>query len=198
MEKEDYAHWEEERRRRREEWRARRTERRRARHESDEGWEDRKERVLHTRVSERLADDIRKTAEELRVPVSNLVRNVLEDAFSVVEAVTGEVGDLIEDVIEEADKARAKLSRHGRRGLRKARRYVDEDLDEDLREPSPELPEFEDVLGWQPIILNADQTCVGCARELPRGKRAFLGLTSSGISSAYLCSRCAKAVQHRS
>ncbi len=191
MEKEDYAHWEEERRRRREERKAHRDERRRARHQDGEGWEDRKERVLHTRVSERLAEDIRKTAEELRVPVSNLVRNVLEDAFSVVEAVTGEVGDLIEDVIEEADKARAKLSRHGRRGLRKARRYVDEDQ----REPSPELPEFEDVLGWQPIILNADQTCVGCARELPRRKRAFLGLTSSGVSSAYLCSRCAKAAQ---
>ena len=44
----------------------------------------RKERVLHTRISEDLADDIREIAEELRVPVSNIVRNVLEEAFSVV------------------------------------------------------------------------------------------------------------------
>jgi hypothetical protein len=38
----------------------------------------RKERVLHTRISEPLAEDIRRMAEDLRVPVSNLVRNGLQ------------------------------------------------------------------------------------------------------------------------
>ncbi|MEN8181118.1 MAG: hypothetical protein ABFS46_01135, partial [Myxococcota bacterium] len=66
----------EERRRERE---ALRAQRRRAREERRR--HGRKERVLHTRVSDRLADDIREVADELRVPVSNLVRNVLEDAF---------------------------------------------------------------------------------------------------------------------
>ena len=53
----------------------------------------RKERVLHTRISEDLAEDLRKIAEDLRVPVSNVVRNVLEEAFSMVETVTENVGD---------------------------------------------------------------------------------------------------------
>ncbi len=126
METKDYDRWEEERRRRREERRARRGERHRARAGSEPDSEDRKERVLHTRVSERLAEDIRRAAGDLRVPVSNLVRNVLEDAFSVVRAVTGEVGVLIEDVVVEADRAREQLTHHGRRGLRRARRFVEE------------------------------------------------------------------------
>ena len=187
METKDYDRWEEERRRRREERKARRGERRRAQGGSEPDWEDRKERVLHTRVSERLAEDIRRAAGDLRVPVSNLVRNVLEDAFSVVKAVTGEVGELIEDVVEEADRAREQLTRHGRRGFRRARRFVEEELEE----TRAELPEFPDVLGWQPLILNAEQSCAGCGRELPRGRRAFAGLRSTGISSTYLCSRCA-------
>jgi hypothetical protein len=194
MESKDYASWEEERRRRRTERKARREERRQERHVDDESWEDRKERVLHTRVSEKLAEDIRKAADDLRVPVSNLVRNVLEDAFSVVEAVTGEVGDLIEDVVVEADRAREVFSRHGRRGVRRARRFVEEEL-ETPREEAAELPEFPDVIGWQPMILNGERVCDGCAHALSRGKRAFVGLTSSGVSNTYLCSRCAKAVQ---
>ena len=40
----------------------------------------RKERVLHTRVPEVLAEELKKMAEAMRVPVSNVVRTVLEDA----------------------------------------------------------------------------------------------------------------------
>ena len=59
------------------------------RDESREDRRGRKERILHTRISEDLAEDLRRVAEDLRVPVLNLVRNVLEEAFSVVETVTG-------------------------------------------------------------------------------------------------------------
>lgn len=43
--------------------------------------EERKERVLHARIPAVLDEQIKKLAEGLRVPVSNLVRNVLEDAL---------------------------------------------------------------------------------------------------------------------
>jgi hypothetical protein len=93
----------------------------------------RKERVLHTRVSERLAEDIRRTAEDLRVPVSNLVRNLLEEAFQVVEAVSDDVGDFFEEVLDEAEAARARLERaRGRR--RRPRRGAPE------RGSTPPLP----------------------------------------------------------
>ena len=39
----------------------------------------RKERVLHTRIPALLEEDLKSAAERLRVPVSNLVRTILED-----------------------------------------------------------------------------------------------------------------------
>jgi hypothetical protein len=84
----------------------------------------RKERVLHTRVSERLAGDIRRIAEDLRVPASNLVRNVLEEVFDVVETVSDDVGELFEEMLDEAEDARGRIARargraHQRRRARR-------------------------------------------------------------------------------
>jgi len=79
----------------------------------------RKERVLHTRVSETLAEDIRRIADDLRVPASNLVRNVLEEVFDVVESMSDDVGHLFDEVVEEAEAARERLAR--RRGARRKR-----------------------------------------------------------------------------
>jgi hypothetical protein len=83
----------------------------------------RKERVLHTRVSDTLAEDIRRIADDLRVPASNLVRNVLEEVFDVVESVSDDVTDLFGDVLQEADAARERLVRsRDRRGSRHRQR----------------------------------------------------------------------------
>ena len=144
---------------------------------------ERKERVLHTRISDDLVEDIRRAAEDLRVPVSNLVRNVLEEAFSVVEKVTDNVGDLIEDVVEEAERARARMSQRRTRS--------------EHREP-PEAAasartEFADVLGWQPLILNRHQICADCEQPLERGERAYLGVFAAAPSPHFLCPDCADA-----
>src|SRR5271166_3750848 len=47
-----------------------------------------KERVLHTRVPAVLERELKRFADNLRVPVSNLVRTILEDAVSVADAAT--------------------------------------------------------------------------------------------------------------
>jgi hypothetical protein len=73
------------------------------------GHRGRKERVLHTRVSEQLSDDIRKFAEDLRVPASNLVRNVLEEVFAVADSVSDDVGDLLDDLLGEAEGVRERV-----------------------------------------------------------------------------------------
>ncbi len=86
------------------------------RHHRQQRHQRRKERVLHTRVSDTLAEDIRRIADDLRVPASNLVRNVLEEVFDVVESVSDDMTDLFGDVLQEADAARERLVRtHGRR-----------------------------------------------------------------------------------
>ena len=162
--------------------------RRRSRHRGN-----RKERVLHTRISEPLAEDIRRMAEDLRVPVSNLVRNVLEEAFSVVEAVTVNVGDLIEDVAEEAERTRGRI----RSRRHRSRRYYRGHHREAAQEP-PSVPpedrveraEHPDVVGWQPLILNQPRSCADCEEPIERGERGFAGMTASGLSETWLCRDC--------
>ena len=63
----------------------------------DEDDREKQERVIHTRVSERLEQELKDRASALGVSVSNLVRNVLDNAF-----------DLVEDIV--ADSARVASS----------------------------------------------------------------------------------------
>jgi hypothetical protein len=153
---------------------------------SDGSQRARKERVLHTRISDDLAEDIRRAAEDLRVPISNLVRNVLEEAFSVVETVTDNVGELIEDVVDEAERARARMRQRRTRSERRE--------PPDTQEPAaPARSEFAEVLGWQPLILNRHQVCADCEEPLERGERAYLGVFAVSPSPHFLCPDCADA-----
>ena len=58
-----------------------------------------KERVIHTRVPESLDNEVKRRAGNLGLSVSNLVRNVLENAFGLVE-------DIVADSAEIARSAR--------------------------------------------------------------------------------------------
>jgi hypothetical protein len=136
---------------------------------------------------EQLARDIRQMAEDLRVPVSNLVRNVLEETFSVVESVTDDMGDLLEDVIEQAERASDRIHHSQRRRREREAR-------EAHRRQRSERPEaFDDIEAWQPVVLNVPRRCDGDGREIRRGEQAFVGLTSSGLSGTYLCPPCVEA-----
>ena len=159
----------------------------------------RKERVLHTRVSEELSEDIRRFAEEVRVPASNLVRNVLEEVFSVVESVSDDVGGVLGDLREEARDARQRIlgerPRRGRSG-RAARGSFDEEVERELRrderggaEPAPER-DFSEVLGWQPLVSNRAVSCAGCGDALRPGDRAFFGVKPTGLSDVVVCPDC--------
>lgn len=159
---------------------------------------ERKERVLHTRISEPLAEDIRRIAEELRMPVSNIVRNVLEEAFDVVETVTENVGDLIENVVEDAERGR--WSDSFRNAGHARRRHRSRPVREERAAPpvqpassapqSEAPPEFSEIVGWQPLILNRNQVCADCESRLDRGERAYAGMSEAGVLSNYLCQDC--------
>jgi hypothetical protein len=142
--------------------------------------------VLHTRISEPLAEDIRRMAEDLRVPVSNLVRNVLEEAFAVVETVTENFGDLIEDVVDEAERTRERI----RRRSLQSRRSVRDDAPRGAGTPRAEHPE---VLGWQPLVFNQPRACSDCEEPIERGERAYVGMTAKGLSDIHLCRDCVDA-----
>ena len=65
--------------------------------------DERKERVIHTRVPESLEAELRKRAQDLGMSVSNLVRNVLGHAV-------GLVGDVVADSHAIARAARGERS----------------------------------------------------------------------------------------
>jgi hypothetical protein len=168
--------------------RARREARERARDARRRARERRKERVLHTRISDPLAEDIRRLAEELRVPVSNLVRNVLEEAFSVASQVGEDVGDLLDDVLDRAGRASEDLESWRRRRAARQPGAGAEGAPETSRgEPPRTLARaFPSVRAWQPVVLNAPGRCARTGQTLAVGDRAWLGVDAQGSTRLLL------------
>ena len=128
--------------------------------------DDKKERVLHTRVPERLEAELKERAADLGVSVSNLVRNVLTHAF-------GLVGDIV------ADGAQVARSASG------ARRPAPE--------PAPRPAE---VLGWQPLVLNKNAVCAACNDVLVRGADGAVAITDGAGPRPIVCPRCLEEIRH--
>ena len=69
------------------------------------------ERVIHTRVPVVLEEELKRFADNLRVPISNLIRTILEDALAVAD----QAGHRVE---RELRSGVAQLA-HGRESLRR-------------------------------------------------------------------------------
>ena len=128
--------------------------------------DEKKERVIHTRVPESLEAELRKRAQELGVSVSNLVRNVLGHAF-------GLVGDVVAD-----SHAIARAARGGR------------DKVDSKSAASDAPPDPSDVLAWQPIVLGKNAVCSRCNALLPKGKDAAIGVAERGGGRVIVCNTC--------
>jgi hypothetical protein len=134
---------------------------------SEDGASPKKERVLHTRVPVVLEQELKRFARNLRVPVSNVVRVILEDALKVADRATGEV----------------------EQRLRSAASVVSSER-EQIREKLKDLDPLEDVLGFQPLVLAQPATCAGCQAPLRRGDNGWLGLTSEPGRKIIVCGKC--------
>ena len=180
---------------------------RRHRHRERRGSRERKERVLHTRISEQLSEDIRAMADDLRVPVSNLVRNVLEEAFSVAEQVSDDLGGVFEDVMDGAERASRQFERFRARHEERAAAYEADPDTEDAEDaeievppapPAPQTPPppaaaspppgdlFEGIVAWQPVVLHAPQYCARSGVHMPAGTRAYAAIGSHGLTGLYV------------
>lgn len=132
-----------------------------------------KERVLHTRVPAVLERELKRFAENLRIPVSNLVRAILEDAVSAADAAGESVEGRLKLAAQQLEKEREKLKK----------RVMPDQLSK--------------VYAYQPVTLAQPATCARCGKELGRGQRAHLGLTEAppGAPSErlFLCEPCLSA-----
>lgn len=136
--------------------------------------DERKEKVIHTRVSEGLEEEIRERAARLGVSVSNLVRNVLQNTFGLVE-------DVVADAASISRSARA----DGRRQASRAESGAG-------NERAAETPGR--VLGWQEAVLSLNALCEACNAILPRGTRAAIAVVEGGGARPIRCLPCMEEV----
>jgi hypothetical protein len=132
-----------------------------------DGKDAKKERVLHTRVPAVLERELKRFADNLRVPVSNLVRTILEDALSVADAATENVEERLKRAARHLEKEREKLKKR--------------------MEHDP----LEGIVAFQEVTLAVPAMCAKCERELARGVRAHLGIGEvSGGPRRFVCEDC--------
>jgi hypothetical protein len=138
--------------------------------DSAAGPSDKKERVLHTRVPAVLERELKRFAENLRVPVSNLVRVILEDAVNAADAAGESVEGRLKRAAQQLGKEREKLKKRV-------------------------MPDhFVDVYAFQAVTLAQPATCAKCGRALGRGEHAHLGLTEGAprtqVDRIFVCESC--------
>ncbi len=132
---------------------------------------ERKDKLVQARVPEDLDATLREEAKERRVSVSQLVRNVLEDAFNLVEGVVGNTARLTENVSRDA--RRIAESARGRKSP-----------------PAPPAA-FASVYAWQEVVVQRAGVCAKCGRTLARGERAAVGLSDDAEAPRlWLCGNC--------
>jgi hypothetical protein len=135
--------------------------------DSDDARDAKKERVLHTRIPAVLEAELKAAAAALRVPVSNLVRTILEDAVAVADRATG----------------------HVENSLERAARSVAAER-ERLRDRVKRLDPLSDVVAYQPLIIAALAHCAKCNVVLEPGEDAALGVTNRPGPKIFVCKSC--------
>jgi len=133
--------------------------------------DERKERVLHTRVPESLDRQLKRRARTLGMSVSTVVRHVLLNTFG-----------LVEDIV--TDSANIALAVSGQEAI-----------------PSPERSRVRapaaasEVLAWQEAVLNLNAVCGECNDVLPRGTRAAVGVRERPGPCAVICRGCLERIE---
>jgi hypothetical protein len=133
---------------------------------------ERKDKLVQARVPEDLDATLREEAKRSRVSVSQLVRNVLEDAFQLVDGVVANTARLTDSV------------------QRDARRIADA-----ARGKKPVRGAFDDVYAWQEVVVQRATTCARCDKPLATGDRGAMGLTDDADAPRrWLCGPCLREV----
>ena len=128
----------------------------------------RKEEFIGARVPKALKEKIINRANELDIPVSLLMRRVLEEVF--LDGEGGRQSGLINSLRAEADNTSNKLK--------------------DKR--------FEQMLGWNQLLLNRDVVCEICDSKMVAGIQAFVGVSLSQDAPLVICASCkGKVVQNK-
>lgn len=150
-----------------------------------------KERVLHTRVPAVLEDELKRLAKNLRVPVSNVVRVILEDAVDAVDAMGGIAED---ELVGFADRLQRQRD-HLRDRVTRRTEPPDADEAEEAEDAAPSCPAarpeaLEGVFGFQPMVLASETECSVCGATLAAGSDAHRALFDDPSRRVFLGPNC--------
>ncbi|MFP6686357.1 MAG: hypothetical protein VB934_16680 [Polyangiaceae bacterium] len=143
----------------------------------------RKERVLHTRVPAVLDQELKRLASSLRVPVSNVVRTILEDAVSTIDQVGRAAEEGVRDVAARLSKGRERL-------MHKAEEVAESPAAPE-RTSAPAVAPLEGVIGFQAMRLAREETCCLSGRTLKPGEEVFLGIRDGVGPRVIVAAECA-------
>jgi hypothetical protein len=177
---------------------------------------DVKDRLIQTRVPERLESVLKEEAQKRRLTVSHLIRNMLEDTFELVDTVVagagGIVGDsvvLVEEIAHDAGKIAAtvrdaahdagKLATTVRNAVRPRGVPVPASASASTAAPGDVAPRdesappsgVEHVIAWNQVVVNQAVECVNCGAAVPKGGVAHLGVSQTpSLTPTWLCPVC--------
>lgn len=120
----------------------------------------RKEEYLGARVPKELKKRVITRAAELGIPVSILIRNTLEEAFSGKDLEGGISQPRVGAYIHKDDSGDVSANR------------------------------FPTILGWEDIRLNRPSACSCCGEALEAGSQVTLGIAALGEERIILCDVC--------
>ena len=136
--------------------------------------DERKERVLHTRVPESLDRHLKHRARRLGMSVSTVVRHVLLNTFGLVEDIVNDSANVALALTGDAAEPATARPRSAR---------------------LPSSPDGGEILAWQEAVLNLNAVCEHCNAVLRKGTRAALGIRDGAGSRAIICQGCLERVQ---
>ncbi|MDY6903261.1 MAG: hypothetical protein SWH61_01125 [Thermodesulfobacteriota bacterium] len=141
--------------------------------------DNKKERVLHTRITPDLDQQIREKAGSMGISVSNLVRNIL-----------GNTVDLVEDIVSDS----AQLARSTR--TRPEQTSTGETPASGTQAEAGAGSGQGRIVGWQEAVLNLNAVCNDCNKILTKGSRAAIGIVDGNGPRPTICLNCLKEITH--
>ena len=160
---------------------------------------ERKGRLVQARVPEDLDETMRAEAKQKRVTVSQLISNVLEDTFNLVEHTIAEAASLGQTVKHRATDLGQTVKRDAQRLAASAKGVARQDGAQVSRGKAGELDVAERralldaVAAWQPVVINRAADCAQCGRQLERGANGLLSVGGApDAPPVWLCQACAR------
>lgn len=149
--------------------------------------EPKKEKILNLRIDRDLEDKIRSEAKRINVPISNLVRNILEDTFTLVDGIGENVETMVRNVVGNAGNVAGTFKTAVKDFVTVEDR--DSAASGTVVEKTPK-DFIEDVSAWQEVTAGKAASCASCSGEINRGDKAHLGVADTTGKKLFLCGAC--------